>query len=102
MSQLRLAVPHRLGQEEATRRLKARIGEVKERFAGEVRDFAEQWNGHALDFRFSAFGFDVAGMLRSEPSEVQVLADLPFAAVMFQGLIERQIREDLAALLGDA
>ena len=99
MPKLKLGVPHTLGQEEATRRLKARFGELKNRFGGQISDLEEAWDGDLMTFGFKAMGMAIRGVVASESSEVNVKADLPLAAMMFKGTIEQQMRDELGKIL---
>jgi len=99
MPKLSMSVPHALSQEEAIRRLKDRFDRVKSTLQEHVRDLEEHWEDNEVRFSFTTFGFGVKGNLRSEPSEVCVNADLPLAAMMFKGMIEQQVREELTKAL---
>ena len=100
MPSMNLEVPHVLDQEEATRRLKDRFGQIKEKFAGQVSDLEERWDGNTLDFSFKTFGIRIQGTATSGPSEVKVKTKLPLAAMMFKGTIEQQLGDELRSLLG--
>ena len=100
MPSLQLEVPHALGQEEATQRLKDRFGQVKEEHAGKISDLEECWNGNTLEFGFKTFGIQVKGTAVSGPSEVKVQAQLPLTAMMFKSTIEKQLGDELKNLLG--
>lgn len=99
MPTVNIAVPHDLGQEEATRRLQAQFHHVKDRFGDQVSDLEEEWEPHGLRFSFRVFGQKISGSVASEPSKVQVDAQLPMAAMMFKGTVEQQIREEVAKML---
>jgi hypothetical protein len=100
MPRLSVGVPHSLGQEEATRRLKNQAASAKERFGEHVRNLQEEWDGNALRFGFTAFGFRIEGTLTSGESEVRVDAKLPLVAMSLKGTIEQQIRGQLGKILG--
>ena len=100
MPSLNLEVAHALDQEEATRRLKDRFGQIKEKYAGQINDLEERWNGDTLDFSFKTFGIQIKGTVVSGPSEVKVRTQLPLAAMMFKGTIEKQLGDELRSLLG--
>ncbi len=100
MPSLNVDVAHTLGQAEATRRLKERFAEAKEEQAGQFSDLEEQWGANSLDFSFKALGIKVKGSVASEPSEVKVRTQLPLAAMMFKGTIEKQLQDELKSLLG--
>ena len=99
MAKLNMAVSHHLTQDEATRRIKSLLGEVKSQFADKISDLREEWNGNAGKFSFSAMGFAVSGTLIVKPAEVELSGNLPFAASFFKGKIESTIRERAQALL---
>lgn len=99
MPKLALSVPHTLSQEEATRRLQERLNVARQTFQDRVQNLEEHWEGHRLTFRFNTFGFSIQGDVASEPAEVQVNAELPLAAMMFKGMIEQQVREELSRVL---
>jgi putative polyhydroxyalkanoate system protein len=99
MPSLSVAVPHVLGQEQATQRLKERFGQLKERFGSSVSDFEERWEGCALRYGFTALGVRVRGSVNADDSEVRVTAELPLLAMAFKGTIETQIRDELTKVL---
>ncbi len=99
MPKLALTVPHTLSQEEATRRLQERLNVARQTFHDRVQNLEEHWEGHRLTFRFNTFGFSIQGELASEPAEIRLNADLPLAAMMFKGIIEQQVRDELSRIL---
>ena len=94
-----MSVPHHLPPEEALKRIKTLLGEVKAQYADKITSLREDWNGNTGRFNLTAMGFSVAGMLAVKPSEVQLTADLPFAAILFKGKLESTIRERAETLL---
>ncbi len=92
-------VSHQLGLDEAIRRLREKLDSVRDQFDGQVSDFREEWCENEMAFGFSAVGMKIAGKVAVEASNVKVAADLPFAAAMFKGVIERRIRDELDAVL---
>ena len=99
MPSLSVGIPHNLGQEEATRRLKDHFAGAKDRYGHHFSDLTEQWDGHVLTYAFTTFGVRVEGTVTSAVSEVTVEAQLPLVAAPLKGTIERQIREDLEKAL---
>ncbi len=99
MAKLNMAVSHRLAQDEALRRIKTLLGEVKNQFADKISDLREEWSGNTGTFSFSAMGFSVSGTLTVKPSEVELCGNFPFAAMFFKGKIESTIRERAETLL---
>ncbi len=99
MPSLTITVPHSLSAEEATSRLKSLFETLKQRHADKMNNLEEKWEGNHLDYAFSTFGFNIAGNMDVEPSEVRVSGTLPFAAMMIKGKIEQSVREELEKAL---
>ena len=99
MPQLALEVPHALGQEEAARRLKQRITDASQSYQSQVSDLRQQWDGHTFSFGFLAMGMKVAGTVAVEQARVKLAAELPFAAMLLKGAIEKRIRQEVGEIL---
>ena len=99
MPKLNMTITHHLTQDEALKRIKTLLGEVKNQFADKISELNEKWNGNTGNFSFSAMGFSVSGTLIVSPSEVKLSGNLPFAANFFKGKIESTIRERAEILL---
>jgi hypothetical protein len=99
MPKLAMSVPHALGQQEAIARVHKFSAKVKERHPDQVKDLVEEWKDNTLAFSLSNFGFKIKGLLTVEETELKVDCDLPFAAAMFKGKIEREFRETLTRVL---
>ena len=95
MPHLSIQIPHTLGREEATRRIKQKAAEA----AQQVTDLEEQWHDYTLSFCFKAMGFGVSGTLAVEDAAVKIDVDLPLAAAMVKGMIEQRLREEIAGVL---
>lgn len=70
MPRLAMTVPHRLGR-----------------------------NQNILSIAFKAMGMSVAGTITVEDTEVRLVAQVPFAALIFKRLIEKTVRAELRGLL---
>ena len=99
MPKLRMEVSHTLSQEEALKRIKGLLGEVKIQFADKVTDLNERWSGNEGTFSFSAMGFATSGTLLVSERKVVLEGSLPFAAALFKGRIEEAIRNRARTLL---
>jgi hypothetical protein len=94
-----MAISHRLTQEEATKRIKTLLGEVKVQFADKISNLQEKWNGSTGEFSFSAMGFSVSGVLTVRPSGVELEGKIPLMALPFKGTIESILLERAEKLL---
>lgn len=99
MPSINISVPHKLGADEAKKRIATLISESKEKFGNQVSDVRESWNGNRGDFGFKAMGFDVSGNLQVQPAMVDVEINLPFAALPFKGRVEKEISDRAKKLL---
>jgi hypothetical protein len=99
MPSMKVSVPHSLDPDEAVRRIKNLVGDVKKQFADQVSDVKEDWSGHHGTFSFKAMGFEIAGTVDIHPTEVRIEGNLPFAASLFKGRIESAIQEKARKLL---
>ena len=99
MPKLNMTVPHSLGTEEAKRRIQGAIADAKTRYADQVSDLHERWQGDRGEFSGRAMGFNVSGNLNVRDDAVEISGDLPFAAAMFKGQIEAMIRDRATKLL---
>ncbi|OHB67973.1 MAG: hypothetical protein A2V70_09775 [Planctomycetes bacterium RBG_13_63_9] len=102
MPRVTLESPHSLGQEEATRRLKEKFSFVKDAYGDKLTDLHEQWSGNTLTFGFKAAGMKVAGTVTVGQSQVSLEAKVPLAAMMFKGMIQKKVSEQLGDLLTPA
>jgi hypothetical protein len=99
MPTIKVAVPHSLSPDEAVRRIKNLVRDIKAQFADKVSDVTEEWTGSNGEFGFKVMGFDISGTVQVHVREVQIQSSLPFAAMPFKGRIEGIIQERARQLL---
>jgi putative polyhydroxyalkanoate system protein len=99
MPSISVQVPHQLGQAGAQAALQNYFNANQALVTQKVTDLEQTWRGHVLDYAFKSMGMKVSGTLDVQPDSVQVVAQLPLAAVMFKGMIETQLRDGLAKVL---
>jgi hypothetical protein len=75
---LLLTIPHRLGKDEAIRRLKSGLGSVRANFGHVLSVQGESWTGDQLQFRVSALGQVAAGTIAVTETEVHLEVMLPW------------------------
>ncbi len=93
------AVSHRLGQEEAMKRMLSFLDQVQVQQANVLKDMRGQWNNNTLTFAFKAMGMAIGGTMRVDEQEVVTEGELPFAASFFRGKIEQTIRDEMSRVL---
>ena len=79
MSQpLVVSIPHRLGKEEATRRLKTGLANARTNYAQWLTIEDETWNGDSLQFRVRALAQSANGKIDIFDERVQLEVSLPW------------------------
>ena len=100
MSTIQMEIPHPLSQQEAQDRIQSVLKNVEARFAGQVKDLRQDWNGNMGTFSFSVMGMAVSGTLEVQEGKVSLDSKLPMAAAMFSGKIREVILEEAKKVLG--
>ncbi len=88
-------VPHQLGTEQATERLKQFVEQVREQYKDFVTDLQGNWTDNLLTFSFKTYGFKIDGTLTVDETAARLAGNLPFAAIAFRGKIEQSIAGEL-------
>jgi len=99
MPQLTVQVPHQLPVDEAAVRLQSFLEKMRADNADRISDVRGEWAGNELRFAFTAVALKIQGTLQVLADEVRVVANLPFAALLFRGQIEETMRSELEKLL---
>lgn len=97
---LSIDLPHRLGAEEARRRIDGRIGDLKDHIPA-AADVRAAWAGDRLGLTVAALGQEIAATLDVRETFVRVEVALPPALGFFRGMIEAGLRKGGAAMLED-
>ncbi len=91
-----VSIPHRLGKEEALRRLQTGLSSVRQRFGDKLSVMEETWVGDHLDFRVAVMGQEASGLLDVAEDAVHLQVQLPWLlhimAEKAKALIDRQGR----------
>jgi hypothetical protein len=89
-----MSIPHRLGKDEALRRLKTGLAEVGTRF-GHLFSVREQtWTGDHLRFQVSALGQSASGSIDVAEDYVRLEVLLPWLLARLVGTIQPLIRKE--------
>lgn len=99
MPTISMTIPHQLSEDEALRRIKTLLDQVKSENPGKFSDLHESWSGNRGAFSAAVMGFDVSGRIAVTPSQVELELDVPFAAFPFKASIEETIRQQAERVL---
>jgi hypothetical protein len=94
-----VSIPHRLGKDEAVRRLKSGLGGVRANYAHLLTVHEETWIGDQLQFRVSAFGQAASGMIDVAEDHVNVEVFLPWLLAKVAQTIQPFIRREGTLML---
>lgn len=94
-----VSIPHRLGKEEAVRRLKSGLGSAGTNF-GHLFSIQEQtWSGDRLQFRVSALGQVANGSIDVADDHVRLEVFLPWLLAKLAETLQPLIRREGTLML---
>jgi hypothetical protein len=94
-------LPHRLGAEEAKRRMQGGIGKLKDHIPGGGTQVESSWQDNRMNLRVQAMGQEVAGHIDVHETKVTLELMLPAFLAMFAGPIEAMLRNRGTEMLED-
>jgi hypothetical protein len=94
-----VSIPHRLGKDEAARRIKSGLGSVRSQFAHLFTLQEEVWTGDHLEFRVSALGQVISGTIDVLDSSVNLQVVLPWLLAKVAEAIQPLIRKEGTLML---
>lgn len=86
-----VVIPHKLGQAEATRRLKEGIGRARAEFARVLTIDNERWDDNRLTFSARALGQSAVGTIDVGEASVRLEVTLPWLLAKFAAAAQRVI-----------
>jgi hypothetical protein len=87
-----VSIPHRLGREEAVRRLKTGLGRAAASISV-MQVEEERWNGDSMNFRIRALGQIASGQIDVADDHVKVEVVLPWLLQRFAEMAQATIRK---------
>ena len=91
---------HSLGKDEAVRRLREKISIEKVNKQNVATVTKEVWQDpYNLEFSMTVLTYRVDGSLNIGDSEITLNIDLPMGALLFKGMIESQIQQQMNLML---
>lgn len=88
-----VSIPHKLGKEEAVRRLKAGLGSVKNQYSQVVQVNEEIWSGDRLAFSITALKQNASGTIDVADNHVKLEVTLPWLLAGIAHGAQAMIRE---------
>jgi Putative polyhydroxyalkanoic acid system protein (PHA_gran_rgn) len=94
-----VSIPHRLGREEAKRRLDAGIGRLGAELGAIVGRLDYGWDADTLNFRAAAMWQTITGRVEVLDDLVRIEIDLPWMMRLLADTITHRVRGRAAAML---
>ena len=98
---IQVDLPHKLGRDEARRRIANNIHKLQEHIPGGGAQVESAWQGDDLDLAINALGQAVSAKIGVEETKVRVAVMLPGMLAMFAGPIEAMLQKKGNILLED-
>jgi hypothetical protein len=94
-----VSIPHKLGKEEATRRLKAGLGNVRSEYGKILQVNEEIWSGDRLAFQLTALKQQVSGTIDVAEDYVKLEVMLPWLLAGLAHGVQATIRSRATRML---
>ena len=96
---LTVSVPHRLGKDEAVRRLKSGIGRMAANLGGLITIEQEVWTGDKLTFQMRGLGQIAAGTIEVFEDSIRIDVMLPWLLAKLGERLLPALRKEATLLL---
>jgi hypothetical protein len=94
-----VSIPHRLGRQEAVRRLKNGLGRARTDFGHLMTIEEETWNGDRVAFRLRALGQAASGLIDVQEDHLRLEVSLPWLLAKLSEKLIPAIRKEGTLLL---
>jgi hypothetical protein len=94
-----VSIPHRLGRQEAVRRLKNGLGRARTDFGHLMTIEEENWTGDRVAFRLRALGQAASGVIDVEDDHLRLEVSLPWLLAKLSEKLIPAIRKEGTLLL---
>ena len=94
-------LPHKLGRDEARRRIEGGTGKLASHIPGGAAEVSHSWSGDRMNLSVSAMGQAVTSRIDVEEANVRLEVVLPGMLGMFSSQIEAYLRGKGGQLLDD-
>jgi Putative polyhydroxyalkanoic acid system protein (PHA_gran_rgn) len=94
-----VSIPHRLGREEAVRRLKSGLTAARTNYSAFLTIHEETWSGDRLAFNLSALGQSAVGSIDVADDHVRLEVMLPWLLALVAEKLTPAIRKEGTLML---
>lgn len=97
---MQVQIPHKFTKAQAAAQVKAAIEDARPKMGEQATIHEERWDGEVLYFDVTAQGQRISGTLTVGDNNFDIYAKLPLMLRMFEGRIEKAIKEQTQQMLG--
>jgi hypothetical protein len=97
---LTVSVPHRLGKEEAVRRLKGGLSQMANKLGALITIEQEVWSGDTLTFQMRALGQSASGTIAVYEESIRIDVMLPWLLAKLGERLLPALKKETTLLLG--
>lgn len=97
---MQVQIPHKFLQAEAIAQIKKALDDARPKMGAEATVHEERWEDNVLHFDVTAQGQRISGTVTVNDTNFDIYAKLPFMLRMFEGKIEKAIKEQSKQVLG--
>ena len=94
-----VSIPHRLGREEAARRIKSGLTAARTNYSAFLSINEETWSGDRLAFNLSAVGQSAVGFIDVADDHVRLEVELPWLLAVIAEKLTPAIRKEGTLML---
>ena len=94
-----ISVPHRLGREEAVRRLKSGLSRMANNLGGVIKIEQEVWSGDRLTFQMQGLGQSAAGTIDVREDSLLIAVTLPWLLAKIADQFMPKLKREATLLL---
>lgn len=95
---MHVEIPHQFSQKEAVNRVKMALNQSRAQALQQAPDLKTQWRDDTLEFSATVQGKFIEGTLAVEEKQFVLDAKLPLLWRMFEGRIEKAIKDQVAQM----
>ena len=93
------SVPHRLGKDEAIRRLKSGLSRMANNLGGVIKIEQEVWTGDRLSFQMQGLGQSAAGTIDVRDDSLLIAVTLPWLLAKIADQFMPKLKKEATLLL---
>jgi hypothetical protein len=95
---MHIELPHKFSRKEAINRVKEALQKSRAQVLAQAPDFKADWESDILNFSATVQGKSITGILEVRDDTFVIDAKLPLLWRMFEGRIEKAIKEQVGQL----